>query len=173
MKYYLNYILYYFDLNFLLAGSKAHKILHARTDHTRLSYFLEAKSLSNVEAVKYGIQTEEKARNRYIEITNHDVKSIGLFVSSKFPWLAASPDGLFKIDTELALLEIKCPFSCKDSTLRNIPYLDKDGNLKKTHVYYTQIQLTAWICGCKIAYLFLYTSKDQKILEIKLDEPFV
>ena len=108
-----------------------------------------------------------------MEITDHKVEKTGLFVSSVFPWLAASPDGIFKTNDGLSLLEIKCPFSCQDSTLENIPYLDKKDKLKRTHQYFSQIQLTAWICGCNKAYLFLYTSKQQKIVEVSLDEKFV
>ena len=162
-----------YNLSYYISGSKAHQIIHARTDHTRLSYFLEVKSLSHIESVSYGLQMEETARKRYMDISDHKVEKLGLFVCHQFPWIAVSPDGVFKIGDEISLLEIKCPYSCKDSSIENVPYLDKNGNLKKSHMYFTQIQLTAWVCNCKKAYLFVYTSKEQKIIEVNLDEHFV
>ena len=51
---------------------------------------------------------------------------------------------------------------CKD-------FLDKNGNLRTSHTYYTQVQLMAWISGAKFIDLCLYTTHDCKIVPVELD----
>ena len=97
-----------------------------------------------------------------------------MVIPDKFPWTAVSPDGLIKHDDGgMTLLEIKCIFSFKDSKIGDLPFLDKDGKLKKSHTYYTQIQLGMHLCNCEDAILFLYTLKDQKVINVKRDTQFV
>jgi hypothetical protein len=69
------------------------------------------------------------------------------------------------------LLEIKCPSSCKDLPI-NVEYI-KDDELKKSHPYYTQIQLTMFVCNAEEAAFFVYSSVDQKCLRVPFDQAFV
>ena len=46
-----------------------------------------------------------------------NVKLAGLFVDLNLPYLAASPDGLIGDDS---IIEIKCPISIKDLTLKDV-----------------------------------------------------
>ena len=97
-----------------------------------------------------------------------------MVIPDKYAWIAVSPDGLIKHDDEsMTLLEIKCIFSFKDSKIGDLPFLDKDGNLKKTHTYFMQMQLGMHVCNCDNGILFLYTLQDQKIINVKRDTQFV
>ena len=50
--------------------------------------FVQTKDL------KYGITEETKAREAYSKATDNKVETTGLWVNKKFPFLAASPDGV-------------------------------------------------------------------------------
>ena len=50
-----------------------------------------------------------------------------------------------------------------------IPYINKDGQLRKGHRYMTQIQLGMWATGAKYTDLFLWTSEEQKIVKVYPD----
>ena len=51
--------------------------------------------------------------------------------------------------------------------------LDKDDQLRKSHPYYTHIQLTAWVTNSQYAILFLYNGVDYKPVEVPLDSAWV
>jgi hypothetical protein len=155
-----------------ITGSKAHPIYRARSDPKRIEYFKSHKSLDGIVAIKYGMDMESTAREKYIEITEEYVIETGLVVKQGVWWLAASPDGLF-IDNQgdLKVLEIKCPYSNMGQQI-DVPCLDKDGNLKKSDKWFTQIQLTMFVCNAKSADLFLYSSVDSKIVNVIFDKVF-
>ena len=63
--------------------------------------------------MKYGITEEAKARGAYSKATANKVKTTGLWVNKKFPFLAPSPDGVAKNpgnnnSGKSRLTEIKC-----------------------------------------------------------------
>jgi putative phage-type endonuclease len=155
-----------------LTASKAHKIYRARSDVKRVEYFLDMKSLEGIAGVQYGLEMEPKAREKFVELTGFRVVETGLVVKQNLCWLAASPDGLFLDERDrLMVLEIKCPSSCEDKPI-NVEYI-KDGELKKSHAYYTQIQLTMFVCNAEEAAFFVYSSVDQKCLRVPFDQEFV
>ena len=49
------------------------------------------------------------------------------------PWLGASPDGLSVGNGEDIALEIKCPYSTRDSTDLDMGYIDHETGDLKTH----------------------------------------
>lgn len=60
--------------------------------------------------MRYGLNTEDEARNAYKTCNNYTVFETGLIVSSKHPWLSYSPDGIvIKNGFPTKLIEIKCP----------------------------------------------------------------
>ena len=155
-----------------ITASRAHKIASAQTDATRIKYFHENKSLDGVEAVKYGILNEEPARIEFEQLAETKVFKCGLVVCLQFPFLAVSPDGLFlDIDGNLCLLEIKCPFSMKDSDMIDVPYV-QDDQLKRKHCYYTQVQLTMFVCGIKTTHFYLFAPKISRHIIVEYDEEF-
>jgi putative phage-type endonuclease len=155
-----------------VTGSKAHRIYRARADHKRVEYFMNMKSLDGIEAVEYGLQMEPVAFQKYVEVSGNNVIQTGLVVKNGVWWLAASPDGMMKEDNgDLKVLEIKCPFSNAKKAI-DVPYLNKDGMLKKSHQYYTQIQMQMYCCNAKKADLFIFSSEDYKIVPIPFDQEF-
>ena len=61
---------------------------------------------------------EETARKKYEEIIGKSVFVPGLVIKPEKPWLGASPDGAFiNDDGNLKLVEIKCPFSARESDI--------------------------------------------------------
>ena len=91
---------------------------------------------------------------------------------SQKPWLCASPDAIIKTTLgELIVLEIKCPSSCAGQSI-SVPYLIND-QLKKSHQYYTQIQIQLFCCNLKSAQLFVYSDIDFKLINILRDDEFL
>ncbi len=155
-----------------VTASQAHKIAFAKSDQTRLKYFLENKSLDGIEAVKYGLNTEPEARRKFQEMNSVDVVECGLVVKLDQPWIAASPDGLFLDATgALTLLEIKCPFSMKNALEIDMDYI-KDNDLKKRHPYFTQVQIAMHVCGVKSTHFFIYSKKATKTLIVDYDDAY-
>lgn len=154
-----------------ITASKAHQIFAARSAEKRLDYFLDHKSLDGIVALKYGLEMEGFAREKFEELSGYKVVQVGLMVKVEKPWLAATPDGLFlDSDWQRNILEIKCPYSNKDKDI-DVPYL-KDGKLNQRHAYFTQIQLQLYVCKAKKATLFIYSSSDCKSVQVPYDEKF-
>lgn len=106
--------------------------------------------------MEYSVKTALSA------MTSTKIYDIGLVISAKQPFLTCSPDGIIVNGMEMELIEIKCPYLCKDSVI-----IDKNENkslvdylilnalgepeLKQTHIYYsniyTQMQTSLYITG--------------------------
>ena len=59
-------------------------------------------------AMKWGIETEQEAKDRYEEITGSIIHPCGFALHGDIEYFGASPDGLLSSD---GLIEIKCPTS--------------------------------------------------------------
>ena len=124
--------------------------------------------------MRYGTDTEAEARKKYQQSFDVRVEQSGMVICDIFSWLSSSPDGLIvKENNSLHLIEIKCPFKCKNKNIEDLNYLDKGGNLKRTHTYFCQIQLSMWICKCETATLYIYSSVDQKAIDVPIDQEYV
>ena len=126
----------------------------------------DGKPLSGDDPRQHGLRTEGVARDAYIAMMETDGGSVvveehGLFVSTEFPFLATSTDGLIS-DSRTSgkgVLEIKCPVGRKQirdlmASRRN--FCLKEGvdgalSLRKTHAYHTQVQFEMAITGCQWA----------------------
>ena len=66
--------------------------------------------ISYLKSIKYGLENEP---NAVLDFEKHfgKVKPCGLFISKKYPFLAASPDGFFRD----FIIEIKCPYILRDA----------------------------------------------------------
>lgn len=91
-----------------------------------VSSILTRKDLSNIPAIKYGVDNESTAFDLYSKLLQSktggkklEVRECGTFINPQYPWLGCSPDGLI-LDSEtgriVRLLEIKCPFTGKELT---------------------------------------------------------
>ncbi|XP_012060114.1 PREDICTED: uncharacterized protein LOC105623327 [Atta cephalotes] len=75
------------------------------------------------------------------------------------PWVAYSSDVIFEDEKLSELLEIKCPFKGKITTIYN-------RNRKKKHRYYGQVQLRMIIINVKKNFFVMYASFDKTSVDI-------
>ncbi|KAL4125854.1 hypothetical protein QTP88_010094 [Uroleucon formosanum] len=123
-------------------------------------------------AMEYGKFTEVVAKEKFEKLTNLKVVNCGLFIDADTPYLAASP----------AVLEIKCPFSIKDTNElqtavdnKKIPcvtIVDGKMKLKKTSSYYYQVQGQLKITKRNVCYFVVYSEKWIEYDIIDYDERF-
>ena len=114
--------------------------------------------------MKYGLESEAKAIQKYEEQTQNKVFQTGLWVNPTFPFLGCSPDGLVDDD---GLLEIKSLKVFKENTIEDVTsgnvsiakdvlsrqcFSIKDGKcyLKTSHSYYYQIQMQLLVTERKL-----------------------
>ena len=132
-------------------------------------------------ATTWGCMHEGEALREFIKKqqlnhVNFSVKSAGFYISSDFPYIGASPDGIASCDCCcLRVVEIKCLFCLRDENLNDIPtkYLktDRNGNMKldTTHAYYYQVQTQLGVCGLKSAFFVVWNRVSMHIETIDLD----
>jgi putative phage-type endonuclease len=96
----------------------------------------EKESSYSNKYMKWGTETEAKARDEYEEQLGLEVKQVGFIELNEF--VGVSPDGLVGDD---GLIEIKCP---KSST--HMKYRRKD---KFPATYVKQVQGQLWVSGRK------------------------
>jgi hypothetical protein len=122
--------------------------LRSTTDPVKT--FMQKRKYFTTKSVRHGLNYESQAFAKYCEQMKCDSSSVGLIINPDIPYLAVSPDGLVKVQDQLRLVEIKCPYSLfqrkskiKDQLKEKNFYLSqtKDGiKLKETHDYFYQIQ---------------------------------
>ncbi len=142
---------------------------------------------TNIPSLKHGLRYESVARNHYIKrlAVNHkdiSVAETGLHVHQDLPFLRASPDGLVHCTCHgNRLIEIKCPFSARDISVREgirskkIKYLnvlpDFSLALKTNSDYYFQVQGAMAITGTSVCDFVVYTKKTMEVIPVTLDVP--
>lgn len=110
------------------------------------------------------------------------ITNAGLHISVDHPFLAASPDGLLHCACHgEVLIEVKCPFKHRLSTVRMAIEKDKDFclainesgelELKRTHPYYFQVQLQMLVCRAKLVFSS-FTTVELVYIFISYDRPF-
>ena len=76
-------------------------------------------------------------------------------------------------------VEIKCPYTKRDTKNINEAVLDKDfcldqeRNLKKTHRYYTQVQLQMFIYNCQECFFVVWTPQWVEVIKVIKDGVFL
>ncbi|XP_075530167.1 uncharacterized protein LOC142563503 [Dermacentor variabilis] len=130
-------------------------------------------------SVQYGVAMEPKARVAFQKEHEVTVAEFGLVVCPEEPWLACSPDGIFRDKyVETILLEIKCPYSRRNTTLKNKPLLnylcgDQVISLRRSHQYFTQVQICMHVLGLDVRHLYVYSSADMLMIPVKKDSDFL
>ena len=140
--------------------------------------------------LQWGSQHESVARERYVKFMKKKghkrltVMERGLVVQSDLPYLGASPDGFVYCPgcrEYQRLLEIKCPYKWRLLTPRVAAqdkkffcYINSKGKvkLKKTSIYYYQIQGLMALCKLKICDFVIWTLKSLLVIRVKFDETF-
>lgn len=131
-------------------------------------------------ATGYGASNEKKALRAYILKTGYHTHTCGLLVNPNFPFLGASPDGKVCSDGKCGLIEVKCPFSARDMTIKEACGLkdfcleDVDGHikLKKCHNYMYQVQGQMLVSGAEFCDFVVFTKKELHIERVQFDQEF-
>jgi len=92
-------------------------------------------------------------------------KESGLIVSVEYPFIGASPDGNVQCEcsTGIGVLKVKCPYCvCKGEPSLS-PYIQDDGDVLKTHMYYYQVQTQLFVCSAEYADFVVATFHDDDI----------
>lgn len=107
-------------------------------DDEMFSFYID-QTTSQSKAMRFGTEQEENARNMYIQITEREVKEVGLCKHPSIPFLASSPDGITTDNKVLGCVEIKCPTLSTYS--RYVSEIHDNESLKKVNPdYYYQCQ---------------------------------
>ncbi|XP_068897153.1 uncharacterized protein, partial [Tenebrio molitor] len=102
----------------------------------------------NSKAVKHGKTFEPVAKEKLERELNIVVQACGMFIDEKYPYLAATPDGIVDDHT---LVEIKCPLTLYKKKIddaiseRKLAFFFANGTINKNHAWYFQIQGQLWI----------------------------
>ena len=142
---------------------------------------------SDLPALKWGRDHEEMARSKYAMIMsethqNFQTKICGLVINPKWPYLAASPDGMCSCDCcGSRLLEIKCPYKHRNAAIHQAVlsrdfYLKAAGNgkvgLSTKHNYYSQVQAQLLVTEEMCCDFVCWTEKDIFMESIMVDPNF-
>lgn len=114
-------------------------------------YHSHFQDLSKIPSIAYGVQHENVIRNFIRNENNVKIlRKVGLVSNPYYPFLGASPDGLYQTDDgETLILEIKCVFNPDGIDLEQLSKrsnfclsktLTGEWKLKHNHRYYHQIQ---------------------------------
>ncbi|XP_045449980.1 uncharacterized protein LOC123658665 [Melitaea cinxia] len=125
-----------------ITASMFYVVCHSKTCTKSLLQKIFAPKTVHTRAMVHGKIHETIAIAKYEATYGLSVQACGLFISSEYPFLAASPDGLLGEDT---IIEVKCPYTARNCKITNVsvPYLERCNGqflLKKKHPYYAQIQ---------------------------------
>lgn len=134
----------------------------------------------------WGKEHEGKARDAYKAMSqdihmNFVCRDSGLQISTEWPFLAASPDGVIKCTCcKEGVLEIKCPYNGREDRARVLATQDSscitivDGamKLREHHPYYYQIQMQMFVCKVNYCDFVLWTLKDFIAIRVHKDAQF-
>lgn len=140
---------------------------------------------------RYGLRSKKFAIRRLIKLNKEKGTHIhfrfakcGLFMSQKYRYIGASPDGIFYCKCHgFGSIEVKCPYSLKDAksfedAIMNDPKFPVKRNeggelyLQQNHEYYFQIQQQMWVTGYNICLFVMYIKNDLLQLIVRHDKTF-
>ena len=114
--------------------------------------------------------------------TDVEVLASGLVIDTSYPHMGASPDGIIQcICCGKGVIEIKCPYSCRDKTFLEttgdknffLELVDGTYQLKQTHAYYYQVQAQIKFCKGLYCDFVVLTENDIIIQRILPDPEFI
>ncbi|KAJ3655544.1 hypothetical protein Zmor_014669 [Zophobas morio] len=148
---------WYNERKFRLTSSKFGEICKRRSFNAEyVKSIFGNNDLSNVKAIRHGVENEDVAKKMYLEETRRTMYKCGFVVHPFASHLGASPDGVVFDEVHgYGLCEIKCPYSKKWETIKEAAKMKnfclalENGQtyLKRTHNYYYQIQGQMLITG--------------------------
>ncbi|XP_077498511.1 uncharacterized protein LOC144109562 [Amblyomma americanum] len=162
-----------------ITATKAHRILTCCKSLSERAKSIVTEVPYNGYQVQYGLLKEPSARKAFEKKHDVNVAQFGLVVCPGEPWLACSPDGIFRDeDGSAVLLEIKCPFSRRQQSLTKRPLLkylcgEDILDLRRSHSYFTQIQICLHVLGLQRCYFYVHTKVDSLTIHVKRNDEFL
>lgn len=158
----------WFELRYgRITASRAFEVSRCKvTDGTLVSLILGG-IIPDTKHMKRGRVLEDEVRKTVEKLLRKKIKKCGLVLSTKYPMIAGSPDGI----CEDSIIEIKCPISAK--TYKN--YI-KNGQASEK--YNAQIQLQMYLTGKKTGYFCVadpdYTTNTKvEIISVPFNQEYV
>lgn len=168
----------------LVTASKFKEVCSSRNPSKTAEKLLHGSSLDEERLPKpiaFGRKYEHIARNIYYHKHKFGHKACslhecGLFISNRFPFVGASPDGIIDCKTcGKLLIEIKCLFKYRNFHPKNALLFSeicemKENTLvlKQTHPYYFQIQAQMGVTGISKCMLVAFTQKAPRIVAVEV-----
>ena len=147
-------------------------------DHEELTIKLYTDVSSNKNS-----QFKSKRINDVVIHTDLDVKSFGLQVSPEKLRYGASPDSVTCCCCRYGCLEVKCPLSLKDKSLKEeihkgAFYVTYDSGseiyeLDRDHQYYFKVQLEIYILKVEFCNFMVWIPMEFLIIRIGRDDEFI
>ena len=145
----------------------------ASPNENLLSRLFHPKQISSAP-LAYGKRNESKAKAKYLaKFPDRHLHECGFVVNNEFPFLGATPDGKLCDKGTVGIVEIKCPFSARDFTVKDACsqisdfFLQQNQNgeilLKKNHSYYAQVQGQLMITGCSFCDFIVYCPNESDL----------
>ena len=176
-----------------VTASKLHAVVHTNPHQPSVSLlkcicYAEVNSFKSA-STDWGRSHEKQALESYNSAMQCDHESFkvtpcGFFISVDSPHLGASPDSLVSCTCHgLGIVEIKCPYSARNTTVNDAADNDSDFcleclqngdlRLKPTHSYYYQYQLQLHVTNYSYCDFVVWTEQSIHIERVHLDEKFL
>ena len=184
--------------NFHTYHTKAQAILNRKGQNVRKpvysslisSLLSKSADVSHLPQIKWGTAHEKDAIKAFMSdvASQHDgglqgFKQCGLFIKPDYPYLVASPDGLFLCKCcGLSIVEAKCHYTVRNEnihvkdTFDRLDFLEDfhgKPRFKRSHKFYTQMQAQMWVCGVCHGFFIVWTQAGPPYYErVELDMEF-
>ena len=174
-----------------ITASKIYSAVHTNPNQPAISLLRNIcypqTNIFSTPATKWGIFHEDIALKKYcnnmtVIHTEVNFQKCGLFLSTDYPFLGATPDLLVNcLCCGDGCVEVKCPFKHKDSFIIEAVESDDKFCLKKVngrirlseaHSYFYQIQSQLHVCNKKYCDFIIYTNVDFYIERIMPNNAF-
>ena len=177
-----------------ITASRLHAVLHTNSSKPSQSLI---KQLCYPEAFKFtskatcwGCEHEKTAQELYVKSMsscheNFQIRDSGVVISSDYPYLGASPDGIVSCSCcGIGVNEIKCPYCKRDNSINEavedkkfcVQSVSGKLALDRNHAYYYQMQQQLQICkevlDCQYGDFVVWTEKEIFIERILPDNKF-
>ena len=164
-------------------ASNAHEISRMKDSPSLVKKVMQYTSFTS-RSTDYGRNYESDAIEYFkqIESSKHKGFSVslsGLIVDHLEPCLGASPDGFVNcLCHGKSVLEIKCPLKYQqgfDESPHDPDFpIDSNGNIKRNHKYFSQIQLQMSISATEHCHFFIYSPRPDFLSTIVYrDDKFI
>jgi hypothetical protein len=175
--------------NFRITASNFGKILHrkAKPSETFLASIFEGFNQQiHAASLAYGRKHEEDAKQKYLQYKAHTsthLHKCGLVINNKFSFLGATPDAKVCEHGTCGILEVKCPYTARNCSIREAATQDRnfcleqnrDGHLtlKQNHMYCAQVQGQLAVTGAPFCDFVVYTLCDIHVQRILPDYLYI